>query len=42
VEQRLKQRLSERPTPFRSFVQVMVFSKQGLGVIPSGTRQEWK
>jgi SAM dependent carboxyl methyltransferase len=32
VEQRLKQRLSERLAPFHSFVQVMVLAKQGSAV----------
>jgi hypothetical protein len=35
LEQKLKQRLSERRTPFHSFVQVMVLAKQGPAVIPS-------
>ena len=35
LEQRLKQRLSERPSPFHSFVQVMVLTKQAPGVTPS-------
>jgi len=35
LEQRLKQRLSERPTPCHSFVQVMVLAKQGPSVTPS-------
>jgi hypothetical protein len=34
LEQRLKQRLSERLTPFHSFVQVIVFAKQGAAVTP--------
>jgi hypothetical protein len=35
LEQKLKQRLSERLTPFHSFVQVMVLAKQGPAVTPS-------
>jgi hypothetical protein len=35
LEQKLKQRLSERPTPLRSFVQVMVLAKQSPAVTPS-------
>jgi hypothetical protein len=35
LEQRLKQRLYERLTPFHSFVQVMVLAKQGPSVTPS-------
>jgi hypothetical protein len=34
LEQRLKRRLSERLTPFHSFVHVMVLAKQGPGVTP--------
>jgi hypothetical protein len=34
LEQKLKQRLSERPTPLRSFVQVMVLAKQSPAVTP--------
>jgi hypothetical protein len=34
LEQRLKQRLSERLTPFHSFVQVIVAAKQGAAVTP--------
>jgi hypothetical protein len=29
LEQKLKKRLSEHPTPLHSFVQVMVLAKQG-------------
>jgi SAM dependent carboxyl methyltransferase len=35
LEQKLKQRLCEHPTPFHSFVQVMVLAKQGPSVTPS-------
>jgi hypothetical protein len=35
LEQRLKQRMSERLTPFHSFVQVIVLAKQGAAVTPS-------
>jgi len=35
LEQRLKQRLSERLTPFHSFAQVMVLAKQSRSVTPS-------
>jgi hypothetical protein len=39
LEQKLKQGLSERPTPFHSFVQVMVLAKQGPAVT-SSTRSD--
>jgi hypothetical protein len=35
LEQKMKQRLSERPTPLHSFVQVMVLAKQSPAVTPS-------
>lgn len=35
MEQKLKQRLFERHTPFHSFVQVMVLAKQGPAVTPT-------
>jgi hypothetical protein len=35
LEQKLKKRLSERPTPLHSFVQVMVLAKQGSSDTPS-------
>jgi hypothetical protein len=35
LEQELKQRLSERPAPFHSFVQVMVLAKKGPAVTSS-------
>jgi SAM-dependent methyltransferase len=35
LEKKLKQRLCEHPTPFHSFVQVMVPAKQGPAVTPS-------
>ncbi|MGA8439587.1 MAG: hypothetical protein WB762_04040 [Candidatus Sulfotelmatobacter sp.] len=35
LEQKLKRRLSERPTPLHSFVQVMVLAKQGSTDTPS-------
>ena len=35
LEQKLKQRLRERPAPFHSFVQVMVLAKQSPAVTPS-------
>jgi hypothetical protein len=34
LEQRLKLRLSERPAPFHSFVQVMVLAKKGPAITP--------
>jgi hypothetical protein len=33
LEQKMKQRLSERPAPFHSFVQVIVVAKQGYSII---------
>ena len=33
LEQKLKQRLRERPAPFHSFVQVIVVAKQGYSII---------
>jgi hypothetical protein len=38
LEQKLKQRLCERLTPFHSFVQVVVLSKQSLAVTSSARR----
>jgi hypothetical protein len=35
LEQKLKKRLSEHPTPLHSFVQVMVLAKQGSTDTPS-------
>jgi hypothetical protein len=42
LEQELKQRLSERPTPFHSFVQVLVLVKQGPAVTSSVRSEVWK